>query len=130
MPDESYPEELKYHPEHDWARTEGEEATFGITWYAQDSLGEVVFFEPPEVGTEVAKDATYAEVESVKAVSDVYAPLSGEVTAVNETLTDSPEQINEDPYGEGWLVKVKLSDPSEADALMDAAAYKELLAGD
>ena len=130
MADESYPEELKYHPEHDWARIEGEEATFGITWYAQDSLGEVVFFEPPEVGTEVAKDATYAEVESVKAVSDVYAPLSGEVTAVNDALTDSPEQINEDPYGEGWLVKVKLSDPSEADALMDAAAYKELLAGD
>jgi glycine cleavage system H protein len=130
LADESYPEELKYHPEHDWARIEGEEATFGITWYAQDSLGEVVFFEPPEVGTEVAKDATYAEVESVKAVSDVYAPLSGEVTAVNDALTDSPEQINEDPYGEGWLVKVKLSDPSEADALMDAAAYKELLAGD
>ena len=130
MADETYPEELKYHPEHDWARIEGDTATFGITWYAQNSLGEVVFFEPPDVGTEVAKDGTYAEVESVKAVSDVYAPLSGEVTEVNDALTDSPENINEDPYGEGWLVKVKLSDPSEADGLLDAAAYKELLSGD
>ena len=130
MADETYPEELKYHPEHDWARIDGDEATFGITWYAQNSLGEVVFFEPPEVGTDVAKDTAYAEVESVKAVSDVYAPLSGEVIEVNDALDDSPEQINEDPYGEGWLVKVKLSDPSEADALMDAAAYRELLAGD
>ena len=129
MADESYPEDLKYHPEHDWARIDGETATFGITWYAQDSLGEVVFFEPPEVGTDVAKDATYAEVESVKAVSDVYSPLSGEVVEVNDELTDSPERINEDPYGEGWLVKVKLSDPSEVDALMDSAAYKELLGG-
>jgi glycine cleavage system H protein len=128
--EESYPEDLKYHPEHDWARIEGEEATFGITWYAQDSLGEVVFFEPPEVATTVSKDSTYAEVESVKAVSDVYSPLSGEVIAVNEELSENPERINEDPYGEGWLVKVKLSDPSEADALMDAAAYQELLAGD
>jgi glycine cleavage system H protein len=128
--EESYPEDLKYHPEHDWARIEGEEATFGITWYAQDALGEVVFFEPPEVGTTVSKDSTYAEVESVKAVSDVYSPLSGEVVAVNEELAENPERINEDPYGEGWLVKVKLSDPSEAEALMDAAAYQELLAGD
>jgi glycine cleavage system H protein len=124
---ETYPEELRYHPEHDWARIEGDEATFGITWYAQDALGEVVFFEPPEVGTEVSKDQPYAEVESVKAVSDVYAPLSGEVTAVNEALTESPEQINEDPYGEGWLVKVKLSDAGETDALMDVGAYRELL---
>ena len=130
MADESYPDELKYHPEHDWARIEGETATFGITWYAQNSLGEVVFFEPPDVGAAVSKDATYAEVESVKAVSDVYSPLSGEVVAVNEALGENPEQINEDPYGEGWLVKVKLSDPSEVDALMDAAAYRELLAGD
>jgi glycine cleavage system H protein len=130
LADESYPEELKYHPEHDWARIEGDEATFGITWYAQDSLGEVVFFEPPEVGTEVAKDATYAEVESVKAVSDVYAPLSGEVVAVNDALTDNPELINEDPYGQGWLVRVKLSAASEAESLMDAGAYKELLAGE
>ena len=130
MADESYPDELKYHPEHDWARIEGEIATFGITWYAQNSLGEVVFFEPPDVGTAVSKDATYAEVESVKAVSDVYSPLSGEVVEVNEALKETPETINEDPYGEGWLVKVKLSDPSEVDALMDAAAYRELLAGD
>jgi glycine cleavage system H protein len=127
LAEESYPEGLKYHPEHDWARIEGDEATFGITWYAQDALGEVVFYEPPEVGSSVSKDAAYAEVESVKAVSDVYAPLSGEVTEVNEALSDNPEKINEDPYGEGWLVKVKLSDPSEADQLMDPAAYKDLL---
>jgi glycine cleavage system H protein len=130
LADESYPDELKYHPEHDWARVEGDTATFGITWYAQNSLGEVVFFEPPEPGTEVSKDTAYAEVESVKAVSDVYAPLSGEVTEVNGELADNPERINEDPYGEGWLVKVKLSDPSEVDALMDAGAYKELLESD
>ncbi len=127
MADESYPEELRYHAEHDWARIEGDEAIFGITWFAQDALGEVVFFEPPEVGKEVAKDQSYAEVESVKAVSDVYSPLSGEVTAVNDALSDSPEKINEDPYGDGWLVKVKLSDPAEADQLMDASAYKKLL---
>jgi glycine cleavage system H protein len=127
LADESYPEELRYHPEHDWARIEGDEATFGITWYAQDALGEVVFYEAPEVGVEVTKDQPYAEVESVKAVSDVYSPLSGEITAVNEALDDSPEKINEDPYGDGWMVKVKLSDPSEADQLMDAAAYKTLL---
>ena len=114
--EETYPDELKYHPEHDWARIEGDEATFGITWYAQDALGEVVFFEPPEVGAEIAKDQPYAEVESVKAVSDVFAPLSGEITEVNEALSDTPEQINEDPYGEGWLVKVKLSDAAEVDA--------------
>jgi glycine cleavage system H protein len=125
--DESYPEELRYHPEHDWARVEGDEATFGITWFAQDALGEVVFYEPPEVGKEVKKDESYAEVESVKAVSDIYAPLSGEVTAVNDAISESPEKINEDPYGDGWLVKVKLSDPSEADQFMDAAAYKKLL---
>jgi glycine cleavage system H protein len=127
LAEESYPEGLKYHPEHDWARIEGDEATFGITWYAQDALGEVVFYEPPEVGSSVSKDAAYSEVESVKAVSDVYAPLSGEVTEVNEALSDNPEKINEDPYGEGWLVKVKLSDPSEADQLMDVAAYRDLL---
>jgi glycine cleavage system H protein len=128
LADESYPGELRYHPEHDWARIESDEATFGITWYAQDALGEVVFYEPPEVGSEVKKDTAYAEVESVKAVSDVYAPLSGEIVAVNEELSDSPEKINEDPYGAGWLVKIRLSDPSEADELMDAAAYQELLA--
>ena len=127
MAEASYPEELKYHPEHDWARIEGDQATFGITWYAQDALGEVVFFDPPEVGAQVTKDQAYAEVESVKAVSDVFAPLSGEILEVNDSLEEAPEQINEDPYGEGWLVKVKLSDPSEADELLDVGAYKELL---
>ena len=130
MADESYPDELLYHPEHDWARVEGDSATFGITWYAQDSLGEVVFFDPPDEGTEVAKDTPYAEVESVKAVSEVYAPLSGEVTDVNTEVADSPEKVNGDPYGEGWLVKVKLSDPSETDSLMDAAAYRKMLEED
>ena len=127
MADESYPDDLKYHSEHDWARIEGETATFGITWYAQDALGEVVFYEAPEVGSQIAKDASYTEVESVKAVSDVIAPLSGEVTEANSALGDSPEKINEDPYGDGWMVKVKLSDPSEAEGLLDAAAYKKLL---
>ena len=123
----SYPEELRYHPEHDWARIEGDEAVFGITWYAQDALGEVVFFDPPAVGTQVTKDSAYAEVESVKAVSDVFAPLSGEIIDVNEALADSPEKVNEDPYGEGWMVRVRLSDPSEADALLDVDAYRDLL---
>jgi glycine cleavage system H protein len=123
----SYPDELIYHAEHDWARVEGEQATFGITWYAQDSLGEVVFFDPPEVGAATSKDESYAEVESVKAVSDVIAPLSGEVVEVNEALADAPERINEDPYGEGWLVKVKLSDPGEAESLLSAADYRNLL---
>ena len=124
MADPSYPADLKYHPEHDWARIEGDSATFGITWYAQDALGEVVFFDAPDIGAEVTKDQPYTEVESVKAVSDVVAPLSGEVTAVNDGLADNPETINEDPYGEGWLVKIKLSDPSEADALMDSTEYQ------
>ena len=127
MAEASYPEDLKYHSEHDWARVEGEQATFGITWYAQDALGEVVFFDPPEVGAQITKDEAYAEVESVKAVSDVFAPLSGEIVEVNEELADSPEKINEDPYGEGWMVKVMLSDASEVDSLLDADAYKELL---
>ena len=127
MAEASYPEDLKYHAEHDWARIDGEEATFGITWYAQDALGEVVFFDPPEIGAQVTKDQSYAEVESVKAVSDVFAPLSGEIVAVNENLGDSPERINEDPYGEGWLVRVRLSDPSEVDSLLDAGAYEQLL---
>ena len=127
MSDESYPEDLRYHAEHDWARIEGDTATFGITWYAQDALGEVVFYEPPATGTSVSKDASYAEVESVKAVSDVIAPLSGEIVEVNEALAESPEKINEDPYGEGWLAKVKLSDPAEVDALLDAGAYRKLL---
>jgi glycine cleavage system H protein len=123
----SYPEDLKYHPEHDWARIEGDQATFGITWYAQDALGEVVFFDPPAVGSSVTKDQAYAEVESVKAVSDVFAPLSGEIVGVNEALAESPEKVNQDPYGDGWMVKVRLSDPSEADSLLDVNAYKDLL---
>lgn len=127
MAEASYPENLKYHPEHDWALIDGDEATLGVTWYAQDSLGEVVFYEGPEIGAEVTKDQPYAEVESVKAVSDVVAPVSGEVIAVNETLADAPEAINADPYETGWLVKVRLSDPSEADSLMDAAAYSASL---
>jgi glycine cleavage system H protein len=127
LSEETYPDDLLYHPEHDWARVEGESATFGLTWYAQDALGEVVFFDPPKSGTEVSKDTPYAEVESVKAVSEVYAPMSGEVTAVNEAAAESPETINGDPYGGGWLVTVKLSDPSEADDLMDADAYRKML---
>ena len=124
---ESYPEDLKYHPEHDWARIEGDEATFGVTWYAQDALGEVVFYDPPEVGATVSANHAYAEVESVKAVSDVFAPLSGEVLEVNGELAESPEKINDDPYGDGWLVRVRLSDPEELDSLLDVNAYKELL---
>ena len=127
---ESYPEDLKYHPEHDWARIEGEEATFGITWYAQDALGEVVFYDPPEVGATVSANHAYAEVESVKAVSDVFAPLSGEVTEVNTDLVENPEKVNSDPYGEGWLVKVRLSDRDELDSLLDVEAYRALLAGE
>jgi glycine cleavage system H protein len=123
----NYPEELRYHDEHDWARIEGDEATFGITWYAQDSLGEVVFYEAPEVGATIQKDSSYAEVESVKAVSDVIAPLSGEVTAVNNGLEDAPEQINEDPYGGGWLIKVKLTSPAETETLLSAEEYRKLL---
>ena len=123
----TYPDDLRYHAEHDWARIDGEEATFGITWYAQDSLGEVVFFDPPDAGTAISKDASYAEVESVKAVSDVISPLSGEITEVNEAAKENPDVINSDPYGEGWMVKVKLSNPSEVDSLLDAEAYKKLL---
>ena len=123
MAEQQYPDDLLYHPQHDWARIEGDEATFGVTWYAQDALGEVVFYDPPESGAEVRKDEPYAEVESVKAVSEVFAPLSGEVTAVNSGASDSPERINDDPYGEGWLVKVKLSDASETESLLAKDAY-------
>jgi glycine cleavage system H protein len=123
----SYPPDLKYHEEHDWARIDGDTATFGITWYAQDQLGEVVFFDPPEVGGTVRRGDPYAEVESVKAVSDVIAPLSGEIIEVNAALADGPEAINDDPYDGGWMVRVRLSDPSEVDSLMDADAYKESL---
>ena len=124
MADASYPDDLRYHPEHDWARIEGDVATFGITWFGQDALGEIVFVDAPEVGSTVTKDGSYAEVESVKAVSDVIAPLSGEIVEVNEALGNSPELVNEDPYGEGWLVKVRLSDASEADELMDHESYE------
>jgi glycine cleavage system H protein len=127
MAEASYPDDLRYHEEHDWARIDGDQATFGVTWYAQDALGEVVFFDPPAVGASVTKDQSYAEVESVKAVSDVFAPLSGEIVEVNEELADSPERINADPYGDGWMIKVRMTDPSEADKLMDAAAYREML---
>lgn len=129
MAEASYPEDLLYHPEHDWARIDGDHATLGITWYAQDSLGEVVFFEAPAVGTAIAKDSPYTEVESVKAVSDVVAPLSGEIVEVNESLPDNPATINDDPYGEGWIVKIRLSDPSEKESLMDSAAYQARLGG-
>ena len=124
MAEASYPSDLRYHEEHDWARIDGETATLGITWYAQDQLGEVVFFDPPTVGATLTKDQPYAEIESVKAVSDVVAPLSGEIVEVNEALGDSPEQINEDPYGEGWLVRIRLSDASEVEELMDREAYE------
>lgn len=127
MADASYPDDLLYHPEHDWARVEGEEATFGITWFAQDQLGEVVFFDPPTSGTRITKDEPYTEIESVKAVSDVFAPLSGEIIAVNEMLGEKPEIVNEDPYGEGWLVRVRMSDRTQVDELMDAATYEASL---
>jgi glycine cleavage system H protein len=125
---ESYPDDLRYHEEHDWARIEGDEATLGITWFAVDSLGELVHFEPPQVGSSVTKDQSYGEVESVKAVSDVIAPLSGEVIAVNEQVTGAPETVNEDPYGNGWLARIRLSAPGEVDALLDAGAYRQVLA--
>ena len=127
--DETYPADLRYHPEHDWVRADGDEHVFGITWYAQDALGEVVYYDPPEVGATITKDSSYGELESVKAVSDIFAPASGVVTAVNPAVNDRPEVVNEDPYGEGWLVRVKLSDPSELDALMDEPAYRAYLAG-
>jgi glycine cleavage system H protein len=125
---ESYPDDLRYHEEHDWARVEGDEAVLGITWFAVDSLGELVHFEPPEVGATVTKDTAYGEVESVKAVSDVIAPLSGEVLEVNQQVTDAPETVNEDPYGSGWLVRIRLADSAEVDSLLDADAYRQVLA--
>jgi glycine cleavage system H protein len=127
MAAEQYPGDLRYHSEHDWARIDRDEATFGITWFAQDALGELVHFEPPEEGATVSRDQTYAEVESVKAVSDVVAPLSGEILEVNQTVVDAPETINADPYGDGWIVRVRLSDAAEADSLMDAEAYTRYL---
>jgi len=125
---ESYPDDLRYPPEHDWARVDGDEATLGITWFAQDSLGELVHFEPPEAGGSVAKDQSYGEVESVKAVSDLISPLSGEVLEVNQKVVDEPETVNDDPYGEGWLIRIRLTDPGEVEALLEPAAYQALLA--
>jgi glycine cleavage system H protein len=125
---ETYPDDLKYHAEHDWARVDGDEATLGITWFAQDALGELVHFEPPEEGSQVTKDSSYGEVESVKAVSEVISPLSGEVVEVNRRVVDEPEIVNDDPYGDGWLVRIRLTDPGEADSLLDVEAYKQLLA--
>ncbi|MFN2470532.1 MAG: glycine cleavage system protein GcvH [Gaiellaceae bacterium] len=125
---ESYPDDLRYHAEHDWARVDGDEAMIGVTWYAQDALGELVHYEPPEESAAVSKDQSYGEVESVKAVSDLIAPLSGEVVAVNQKVVDAPETVNEDPYGEGWLIRIRISDPSEVDTLLNAAAYQQLLA--
>ena len=125
---ESYPDDLRYHSEHDWARVDGDEATLGITWFAQDSLGELVHFEPPEAGASVTKDQSYGEVESVKAVSDVISPLSGEVLEVNQKVVDEPETVNDDPYGEGWLIRIRVSDAAELDALLDASAYQAQLA--
>ena len=125
---EDYPAELKYHREHDWARIDGDEAVLGITWFAQDALGELVHFEPPEQGASVAADESYGEVESVKAVSDVIAPLSGEILEVNSAVVDAPETVNEDPYGNGWLIRIRMSDPSEVESLLDVDAYKQHLA--
>jgi len=127
MAQASYPEDLLYHPEHDWARIDGDEATMGITWYAQDSLGELVHYEPPDEGTSVAKDESYGEVESVKAVSDLISPLSGEVVEVNQKVVDAPETVNEDPYGAGWLIRIRMTNPAEREQLLDAAAYRRLL---
>jgi len=125
---ESYPDDLKYHEEHDWARIEGDEAVLGITWFAADALGELVHFEPPQAGATITKDASYGEVESVKAVSDVIAPLSGDVLEVNQKVVDAPETVNLDPYGDGWLIRIRMSDASETDALLDVSAYKTVLA--
>jgi glycine cleavage system H protein len=124
---ESYPEGLLYHPEHDWARVDGEEAVLGVTWYAQDALGELVHYEPPDVGATVAKDSSYGEVESVKAVSDLIAPLSGEVLEVNQKVVDEPETVNDDPYGDGWLIRIRMTNPAERDELLDVAAYRQVL---
>ena len=129
MAEASYPAELRYHKEHDWARVEGDTATFGITWFAQDSLNEIVFFDPPRPGDQVTKDQPYAEIESVKAVSQVYAPLSGEVVEVNSSLADGAGTVNDDPYGQGWLVKVRMSDPGEAELLLSAEEYQGLITG-
>ena len=129
MADETYPDNLRYHPEHDWVRIDGDEAVFGITWFAQEALGEVVYYDPPVVGAAIVKDTSYGELESVKAVSDIIAPASGEVTAVNEGVRDTPETVNNDPYGAGWLIRVRLTNPSELDVLMDVEAYRAYITG-
>ena len=129
MADETYPDDLRYHPEHDWVRIDGDEAVFGITWFAQEALGEVVYYDPPVVGAAIVKDTSYGELESVKAVSDIIAPASGEVTAVNEGVRDTPETVNNDPYGTGWLIRVRLTNPSELDGLMDVEAYRAYITG-
>ncbi len=129
MSDETYPAGLRYHPEHDWVRVDGDEATFGVTWFAQEALGEVVYYDPPEVGATITAGEPYGELESVKAVSDIIAPASGEVTAVNDRVADAPDLVNSDPYGEGWLITVRMSDPAELDALMDEATYRAYLQG-
>ena len=129
MADETYPDNLRYHPEHDWVRIDGDEAVFGITWFAQEALGEVVYYDPPVVGAAIVKDTSYGELESVKAVSDIIAPASGEVTAVNEGVRDTPETVNNDPYGTGWLIRVRLTNPSELDGLMDVEAYRAYITG-
>ena len=128
MSEESYPDELRYHPEHDWARIEGDEAVLGITWFAQDALGELVHYEPPDAGATISKDGAYGEVESVKAVSDLIAPLSGEVLEVNHKVVDAPETVNEDPYGDGWLIRIRMSSAGERDQLLSAAEYRQVLA--
>ena len=128
MAAETYPDDLLYHPEHDWARIDGDEAVLGITWFAVDALGELVHYEPPTEGATVSKDASYGEVESVKAVSDLISPLSGEVLEVNQAVVDAPETVNEDPYGQGWLIRIRLSDPGEASSLLDLGGYRDVLA--
>jgi len=124
---ESYPDDLLYHPEHDWARVTGDEAVLGVTWYAQDALGELVHYEAPDVGATIEKGSSYGEVESVKAVSDLISPLSGEVLEVNQKAVDAPETINEDPYGDGWLIRIRVTNPDEQSELLDLAAYKKVL---
>ena len=128
MSADSYPDELRYHREHDWARIEGDSATLGITWYGQDALGELVHYEPPDESATISKDGAYGEVESVKAVSDLITPLSGEVLEVNAKVVDEPETVNADPYGDGWLIRIRLSDPSETQGLLDHDAYRKLIA--
>jgi glycine cleavage system H protein len=121
------PAELKYTKDHEWAKVDGDVVTVGITDYAQGELGDVVYVDLPDVGAEVSQNDTFGSIEAVKAVADMYSPVSGEVVEVNEAISDAPETINQDPYGEGWMVKIRISNPDELNSLMDAAAYKDLL---